>query len=111
MPPSPSPARASGQLVRRDNPAIEILGALERVPGCAVVAEASANGRGGLDLVYAAEIRMYWEEQRPVRADDARGQLVFIDVNGREVLETELLIRLTDGTTLDPMLPPRAAAS
>ncbi len=99
---SPSPSRPIGQLVRRDDPDIEILGALERVPGCALVAEASPNGRGGVNLVYGDETRMYWEEQRPVREAGEGGQLVFIDVNGLEVLESEVLIRLPDGTTVDP---------
>jgi hypothetical protein len=97
---SPSPARPCGQLVRRDDPAIEISGTIERVTGCALVDQASLDARGRLELVYGGETKMYWEEQRPVRERD---QLVFIDEKGLELLESEVLIRLAYGELVDPL--------
>lgn len=90
-----------GQLVRRDDPAVEIRGSLERTPGCALIAAAGFDAQGRLELEYGGETQMYWEEQRPVREG---GLLVLIDVNGHEVLETEVLLRLEDGSLVDPLL-------
>lgn len=89
-----------GQLVRRDDPAVEIRGTLERTPGCALIASAEIDERGRLSVEYGGETQMYWDEQRPVREG---GRLVLIDVNGLEVLETEVLLRLDDGALVDPL--------
>lgn len=89
-----------GQLVRRDDPAVEIRGTLERTPGCALIASAEIDAQGRLNLEYGGETQMYWEEQRPVREG---GRLVLIDANGLEVLETEVLLRLDDGVLVDPL--------
>ncbi len=96
---SPSPSRSSGQLVRRDDPAVPIVGTLERVTGCALLSAASLGRRGQLELEYGGETRYYWEEQRPVRE---AGMLVFIDDNGVEVFESEVVILLEDGSIVDP---------
>lgn len=106
---SPQPFAAGahpvGQLVRRDDPAVEIRGTLERTPGCALIASAEIDARGQLSVEYGGETQMYWEEQRPLREG---GLLVLVDVNGLEVLETEVLLRLDDGSLVDPL---RIAAS
>jgi hypothetical protein len=85
--------------VRRDDPSVAIAGTLERVTGCALLNAASLDPHGQLKLEYGGETKFYWEEQRPVRE---AGMLVFIDDNGLEVFESEVVIRLEDGSIVDP---------
>lgn len=68
----------------------EIVGALETVPGCANIAPDSFRyeADGSIKFDYGGETRMYWEEQRAVETD---GQPVYLDDDGEEWKEDELI--------------------
>lgn len=92
----------SGRLVRRDNPQIEITGTLERLSGMAIIDEARIDADGSVDFDYAGETTVWWDEQRTALC---KGQRVFVDENGLEVLETDVAVLLDDGRLLVPFHP------
>ncbi len=96
------PEPLSGRLVRRDNPAIEIAGTLERLAGIATIDEGRIEADGSVDFDYSGETTVWWDEQRTVQRT---GQRVFIDENGMEVLETDVAVLLDDGRLLVPFHP------
>ena len=92
----------SGRLVRRDNPAVEIAGTLERLAGIATIDEGRIDADGSVDFDYSGETTVWWDDQRTVQR---QGQRVFIDENGMEVLETDVAVLLDDGRLLVPFHP------
>jgi hypothetical protein len=92
----------SGRLVRRDNPATEIAGTLERLSGIATISEGRIDSDGSVDFDYSGETTVWWDEQRTAQF---KGQRVFLDENGQEVLETDVAVLLDDGRLLAPFHP------
>ena len=92
----------TGRLVRRDNPAIEIAGTLERLRGIATIAEARIDEDGSVAFDYSGETTVWWNEQQTAKRT---GQRVFLDENGQEVLETSVAVLLDDGRMLFPFHP------
>ncbi len=92
----------SGRLVRRDNPAIEIAGTLERLSGIAIIGDGRIQADGAIDFDYSGETTVWWDEQRTA---ERKGQRVFVDENGEEVLETDVAVLLDDGRLLFPFHP------
>jgi hypothetical protein len=78
---------------------VEIAGTLERLSGVALIVDGALNPSGGIDVDYAGETTVWWDEQRTA---ERCGQRVFIDEAGYEVLETAVVIVLDDGRILDP---------
>lgn len=66
-----------------------IAGTLERVPGCAGVRSATQQVDGTYDLDWDGGTEMYWDDSKTVVRD---GQRVFIDEDGEEWLENELVL-------------------
>jgi hypothetical protein len=88
-----------GRLVRRNDPSEKIAGTLERLAGVALVGEGALDSLGGIASDYAGETMVWWDEQRTA---ERRGQGVFVDEAGHEVLEEAVVILLDDGRILDP---------
>jgi hypothetical protein len=88
--------------VRRDNPAIEIAGTLERLSGIATIGEGRIEADGSVDFDYVGETTVWWDEQRTAQR---KGQRVFVDENGMEVLETDVAVLLDTGQLLVPFHP------
>jgi hypothetical protein len=92
----------TGRLVRRDNPAIEIAGTLERLTGIAAIAEGRIDEDGSVAFDYSGETTVWWNDQLTAKR---AGQRVFLDENGAEVLETSVAVLLDDGRMLYPFRP------
>lgn len=60
----------------------EIVGVLERVPGCAEIEFTNLNG----EFEYGGNTDMFWEEQRPYEDD----RTIFLDDEGTERYLEEL---------------------
>ena len=90
-------------LVRRDNPNIAISGTLDQVPAVAVVDGASLDADGRIDVDFAGGSNVDWDGQATVTR---AGERIFIDENGEEVPETDIVLR-RDGTVIClPWRPP-----
>jgi hypothetical protein len=99
MPRSPLPSPACGQLVRRDNNEVAITGQLESVYCSGQISEVTVSADGEISCDYAGGSEIFWNGQKPVLQD---GRFVFIDENGDEVPEINVVLRLADGTIVDP---------
>lgn len=82
----------ASKLVRKNDPAVEIIGTLEQVPGTAMVVGAEIDAEGRLQLDYDGT-RMHWNGQ--VTQTDA-GERIFIDENDDEVLESDVVLMVDD---------------
>lgn len=98
-----TPAR----LVRKDNPTIAVIGALEWIPGVALVVGARVDGAQRLELEFGGETRVDWDGQQPVlRA----GQRILIDERGAQLSETEVAL-FDDGGLVTADWRPAASIS
>ena len=90
---------ATGQLVRKDDPDIQIDAVLEVLPAQALIARASLDARGSVELVYFGETKVDWNAQRTLCGPNGR---LFVDQHGAVVPETEVVIRTHDGQIHSP---------
>lgn len=75
-----------------------IKGTKERIPGCAeIINDNVTRGEDGtFDLEYEGHTEVYWDDQVTLSRVPAKGQpaqRIFIDEDGDEHLESELVLR------------------
>ena len=71
-----------------------IIGTLERVPAYATIEEGSLcrNAEGKVVFEHAGDTKPYWDDQITVMRDNnGRREVVFVDDNGAEWLESALV--------------------
>lgn len=90
----------AGQLVRKDDPSVEIIGTADVIPGVARVTEASLVS-GRLHCVYAGT-DVDWDGQLARRTGRWR---LFVDENGELVSEADVALKLDDGSLQSPAEP------
>lgn len=86
------------KLVVAHDHSIEIIGTLDLVPGRANLNGATRLPDGTLDIDWAGETTMFWDDQKTVqrRIDDGHPlENIYLDEDGNEYLESEL--ELIDG--------------
>jgi len=93
---------ATGQLVRKDDPEIQIDAVVDVLPAQALIARASINPHGAIELVYFGETKLDWNAQRTVVGPQGR---LFVDQRGDVVPETGVVLRAADGALHPPKLP------
>jgi hypothetical protein len=60
-----------------------IVGALAVVHGCANLNSISLDEEGGIEIEYAGETEMYWDDQETVKNNE--GKMIFVDQYGNKV--------------------------
>ncbi len=83
-----APRGVSSEMVTIDGHRV-ITGTLETVPGEAFLARATRTPEGTLDLEYEGETQVSWDAQRSVYRE---GQKVFVDEDGNEYLESQVML-------------------
>ena len=84
------------RLVRKDKPAVAIVGTLERVLGTCGLEGATRNAAGKLQLEYDGNgTRIDWDSAETVVRE---GRMVFIDEHGEEVTEDNVTIEEGDAS-------------
>lgn len=91
---------ALGQLVRRDAPAVAIVGTADIIPAVARVTEARLVA-GRLHCSYSGS-DVDWDGQSVRRRGEWR---LFVDENGGLVSEEDVALQLEDGSLHAPALP------
>jgi hypothetical protein len=91
-------------LVRKDDPKISITGTLDQIPAVALVEGASLDADGRIDVEFAGGSHVDWDGQTTVCLG---GERIFIDENGEEVAETEVVLR-RGGIIIHPAWRPPA---
>jgi hypothetical protein len=92
----------SGRLVRRDNPAIQIAGTVERLARITTIGQGRIDDNGRVDFEASDEAIIGWIEQANLQRT---GERVFLDEHGLEVLEADVVILLDTGQLLFPFHP------
>jgi hypothetical protein len=91
-------------LVRKDDPNIAITGTLDQVPAVAVARGAGLDADGRIEVEFDGGSDVDWDGQTTVSRG---GERIFIDENGEEVPETEIVL-WRDGTIVCPPWRPPA---
>jgi hypothetical protein len=94
-------------LVRKDDPKIAITGTLDQVPAVAVVEGAGLDADGRIEVEFAGGSNVDWDSQTTVCRG---GERIFIDENGEEVPETEVVLRSDGAVVHPPWRPPAPSA-
>jgi hypothetical protein len=94
-------------LVRKDDPKIAITGTLDQIPAVAVVEGASLDADGRIEVEFAGGSHVDWDGQTTV---DRGGERIFIDENGEEVPETQVVLLGNGIVVCPPWRPPAPSA-
>jgi hypothetical protein len=91
----------AGRLVRHDDPDTPVTGTLQAMDDDVVITTASHMPDGLIAVEHLGATRIWWDGQ-PI-ARNADGLMIFIDEDGREVLQDQVALRLDDGPLVFPL--------
>jgi hypothetical protein len=97
-----NPSPSIGRMVRRDDPAVQIAGTVERLARITTIGPGWIDTSGRLDFEASGEATIGWIEQGSPQRITER---VFLDEHGNEVLEADVVVLLDTGQVVFPFHP------